>query len=78
MKLNATHEIWQNLTPENPTTLASGASLKTKCRHTLETWDKDLLVVQDLEVKLGVFVRWLPAHTEWKAAVILVGKCHDQ
>ena len=79
MKLNAAHEIWQNLTPENPTTLASRASLETKHHHTLETQDKDLLVVQDLEVKLGVIVRWLPAHTEWKAAAILVGKrCLDE
>jgi hypothetical protein len=78
VKLNAAHEIWQNLTSENPTTLASGASLKTKCHYALEIWDKNLLVVQDLEVKLGVIVRWLLAHMEWKAVAILVGKHHYQ
>jgi hypothetical protein len=78
VKLNAARQIWQNLTPENPTTHASGASLETKCCHALETRDKDLLVVQDLEVKLGVIVRWLPAHAEWKATAILVGKCRYQ
>jgi hypothetical protein len=45
-----------------------------KCHHALENRDKDLLVVQELEVKLGVVMRWLPAHAEWKAAAILVGK----
>ena len=55
--LNAARDIWQYLTPENPTALASGAPLETKRCHALENWDKDLLVVQDLEVKLGVIVR---------------------
>jgi hypothetical protein len=55
-----------------------GASLETKCCYALENQDKDLLVVQELEVKLGVIVRWLPAHAEWKTAVILVGKCRYQ
>ena len=32
-------------------------------------------MVQELEVKLGVVLRWLLTHAEWKAAVILVGMC---
>jgi hypothetical protein len=74
VKLDTAREIWQNLTPENPTAPASGASLETKRRHAIENRDKDLLVVQELEVKLDVVVRWLPAHAEWKKAAILVGK----
>ena len=78
VKLNAARDIWQNLTPENPTAPASSASFETKHCHALENWDKDLLVVQELEVKLGVILRWLLGHAEWKEAAILVGMCHYQ
>jgi hypothetical protein len=78
IKLNAAREVWQNLTPTNPTLSASAASLETKRRHTLENRDKDLLVVQDLEMKLGVTSRWLPDCQEWQMAAVMAGKCRYQ
>ena len=45
-----------------------------KRRHALENRDKDLLIVQQLEIKLGVDTRWLPADSQWRAAAIMVGK----
>lgn len=74
VKLNAARDLWQNLTPENPTPPASAGSLETKRRHALENRDKDLLVVQELELKLTVAVRWVPDCLEWKAAALMVGK----
>ena len=78
MNLNAAHETWQNLTPQNLTLSASAFSLETKCHHALENRDKDLLVIQELEVKLFLEVRWVPGCLEWKATLLLVGKCHYQ
>jgi hypothetical protein len=62
------------MTPENPTAPALSTSLETKRRHALENRDRDLLVVQDLEVMLGVVDRWVPESPEWKAAALMVGK----
>ena len=74
MKLNAGRDVWQILTPENPAGPASNTSLETKRRHALENRDRDLLVVQDLEVLLGVVDRWVPGCPEWKAAADMAGK----
>jgi hypothetical protein len=74
VKLNVGRDVWQILTPENPAAPASGNSLETKRRHALENRDRDLLVVQDLEVILGVVDRWIPESPEWKAAALMVGK----
>ncbi|KAF8518165.1 hypothetical protein BU17DRAFT_91300 [Hysterangium stoloniferum] len=78
VKLNAAHEVWQNPPPQNPTLSTSVAFLEMKHCHALENWDKDLVVVQELEVKLSFQVRWIPDHPEWKAAALLVGKRHYQ
>ena len=75
MKLNTARDIWQNLTSENPAAPGSGASLETKRRHALENRDRDLLVIQELEVILSIVVRWVPECSEWKAAALMVGKC---
>ena len=74
MKLNAGHDAWQILTPDNPAAPASSSSLETKRRHALENRDRDLLVVQELEVMLGVVNRWVPESPEWIAAALMVGK----
>ena len=73
-KLNANRDVWQILTPEHPAAPASGNSHETKHCHTLENRDKDLLVLQDLEVMLGIVDRWVPECPEWKAAALMVGK----
>jgi hypothetical protein len=43
-------------------------------RHAQEVEARDLLVVQNLELKLGIFTRWVPADDEWKQAAEMVGK----
>ena len=78
MKLNAGRDAWQILTPDNPAAPASSSSLETKRRHALENRDRDLLVVQELEVMLGVVNRWVPESPEWIAAALMVGKCRYQ
>jgi hypothetical protein len=35
-------------------------------------------VVQELEVKLGVIMRWLPDCQDWKTAAVMAGKCRYQ
>ncbi|KAF8181741.1 hypothetical protein K438DRAFT_2169043 [Mycena galopus ATCC 62051] len=37
-------------------------------RHAIEQRDRDLELVQDLELKLGVEVRWIPTSIEWMIA----------
>lgn len=74
VNLNAAHDVWHNLTPENPTPPRSVASLETKRQHALENRDKDLLVIQELEIKLGIDTRWKPEDLKWNAAAVMVGK----
>jgi hypothetical protein len=46
--------------------------LETACRHALENYEKDLKIVHDLEMKLGVDKRWQPEDIEWQNAARLV------
>ena len=53
-----------------PVTISSGIrdktwSIETERRHALEEYEKDLKVVQDLEKKLDVSVRWEPGSEDW-------------
>jgi hypothetical protein len=41
------------------------ASLETARRHAIEGYEKDLRIVQELEIKLGIQVRWVPGMPEW-------------
>lgn len=45
---------------------------ETARRHAIENYDKDLKVVQELEVKLGITRRWVPDDQEWRDAGRLV------
>ncbi|KAI6006788.1 hypothetical protein EDD15DRAFT_2139738, partial [Pisolithus albus] len=52
-------------------------------RHAMENFEKDLRMVQDLEVKLGITKRWVPEDEEWQTAGRLVTnrkyqRCLDQ
>ena len=38
-------------------------------RHAIEQRKRDLDHVEDLEIRLGVFVRWTPESPEWVAAI---------
>ncbi|KAG1793324.1 uncharacterized protein HD556DRAFT_1479424 [Suillus plorans] len=46
--------------------------LETARRHALENYEKDLKIVHDLEMKLGVDKRWQPEDIEWQNAGRLV------
>ncbi|KAI6114544.1 hypothetical protein F5141DRAFT_1188000 [Pisolithus sp. B1] len=45
---------------------------KTLCQHAQENYDKDLLVVQELEHKLNVLQHWTPEDKEWQHVGCLV------
>ena len=49
-------------------------SIETERRHALEVERKDLLVVHDLESKLGLSQRWTADDPQWKEAEIMAGK----
>jgi len=53
-------------------------SLETARRHTLERYEKDLKVAQDLEMRLGIVERWVPGCPEWERAGVLVSMQHYQ
>jgi hypothetical protein len=60
---------WMVLTPESITkTQDQTQSLETERRHAQEVEAKDLLVVQNLEVRMGVLRRWGPADEGWRQA----------
>ena len=42
--------------------------LETTQHHAQETYDKDLITVQEMEVKLGIASRWKPGDVEWQNA----------
>ena len=48
--------------------------LETARRHAQETYDKDLVVVQELELKLEIPSRWKPGDVEWQNAGRLVAQ----
>ena len=57
---------------------ASKWVLHLPCLRHCHALDKDLPVVQDLEVILCVVEQWAPGCPEWKAAALMVGKhCLD-
>ena len=42
------------------------------CRHTLENYKKDLHLVQDPEIRLGISQCWVPENPKWENAESLV------
>lgn len=72
--MSAAQKAWIDTTPEM---VSAGSrdktlSLETRRRHTLETRDRTLLVVQELEEKMGITHRWKIGSSEWRAAAKLV------
>ncbi|KAG2058969.1 hypothetical protein BDR06DRAFT_980317 [Suillus hirtellus] len=66
-------------TVATPNTVQFGArevaltnKIETARRHAIENHEKDLKVVQELEMKLGVTRRWVPEDQEWRDAGRLV------
>ncbi|KAJ7500260.1 hypothetical protein B0H11DRAFT_1714849 [Mycena galericulata] len=52
--------------------MAQSTASKVVRRHAAENLEKALVAVQELEVKMGVEVRWVPSCTEWDEAATLV------
>jgi len=48
--------------------------LETAQRHAQETYDKDLVMVQELELKLEIPSHWKPGDVEWQNAGCLVAQ----
>ncbi|KIM59696.1 hypothetical protein SCLCIDRAFT_27102 [Scleroderma citrinum Foug A] len=62
----ATQELGHNTT--------STTRLETARHHAQETYNKDLVAVQELEIKLDVTSRWKPGDVEWQNAGHLVAQ----
>ena len=74
-RLAAAVNAWEVLTPVTITnTRDFTQSRETERRHAQEVEAKDLLVVQSLEVKMGILRRWGPNDEEWKQAVVMVSR----
>ncbi|KIK22288.1 hypothetical protein PISMIDRAFT_11754 [Pisolithus microcarpus 441] len=81
---------WTVATPSSAATLsfvqkdiAVTTRKETMCRHAMENFKKDLKIVQDLEVRLGITKCWVPEDEEWQATGRLVAnskyqRCLDQ
>lgn len=59
---------WSNLTEANIGQRDMTASTETARRHALETQNRDLAAVQQLENKLNISQRWERGSLEWVAA----------
>jgi hypothetical protein len=65
-------QAWVNITPDPVPTRDMTQSRETLCRHALEAWDRNIQVVQDLEVKLNLTERWEPGCPKWLSTAKLV------
>ncbi|KAI6023100.1 hypothetical protein BKA83DRAFT_4493227 [Pisolithus microcarpus] len=69
-------DTWSVFEPVDATTYSDDTRVtwrnETLCRHAQENYDKDLLVVQELEHKLNISRRWVLEDKEWQNAGRLV------
>jgi hypothetical protein len=74
-RLSTAQSTWRVLTPNSITnTRDTTQSQETDRRHAQEVAARDLLMVQNLEVRMGILRRWGPSDNEWKEAATMVGK----
>jgi hypothetical protein len=74
-RLAAAENAWLVITPISiMNTRDTTQSQETERRHAQEVEAKDLLVVQNLELRMGIIRRWGPQDNEWKQASTMVGK----
>ncbi|KAI5990753.1 hypothetical protein EDD15DRAFT_2169952 [Pisolithus albus] len=91
VNLDASRDLaWTVATPSSTATstfvqkdITATTRKETMRRHALENFEKDLKIVQDIEIKLGVTKRWVPEDEEWQTAGHLVAnrkyqRCLDQ
>ncbi|KAF8156907.1 hypothetical protein B0H34DRAFT_783174 [Crassisporium funariophilum] len=73
--LTAAVNTWKILTPATITnTRDCTQSQERERQHAQEVLAKDLLTVQNLEIKMGIQLQWGPSNKEWKQAATMVGK----
>lgn len=69
-KLTAANIVWSRVV--TPATFGQADTqsrgVETARRHARETHDKDLRAVQQMEMEMGIVVRWVSDSLEWKAA----------
>lgn len=68
-KLDAIRSAWNNATSstfDGP--LNFSTKIETARRHALEHQDRDLKIVQDLEIKMNLSARWEVGGKEWEEA----------
>lgn len=73
-KLAEAVRVWAIITPESIAKRDFTRSKETDRRHALEDCDKTLAVVQDLERKLQIKIRWTPEHPKWEVTSEMVVK----
>jgi hypothetical protein len=74
-RLSTAESTWVVLTPASiMNTRDTTQSQETDRRHAQENAARDLLVVQNLEVRMGILCRWGPNDDEWKEAATMVGR----
>ncbi|KIK17789.1 hypothetical protein PISMIDRAFT_52478, partial [Pisolithus microcarpus 441] len=76
-RLRTILDTWNVFEPANATSYSGDTRVTlyspyTVRRHAQENYDKDLLVVQELERKLNISRRWVPEDKEWQNAGRLV------
>ncbi|KAI6027273.1 hypothetical protein BKA83DRAFT_4576942 [Pisolithus microcarpus] len=75
-RLRTILDTWNVFEPANATSYSGDTRVtrrnETVRRHAQENYDKDLLVVQELERKLNISQRWVPEDKEWQNAGRLV------
>ena len=68
--------VWSQATPQDLSSYTANIratrQTETARHHTLENYEKDIRLVQDLKNKLGISQRWVPGDPEWKNAEHLV------
>ena len=67
--------LWSQATPQDITcyniNMQGTRQAETTCRHTLENYEKNLHVVQELERKLEISW-WVPGDPKWENVACLV------
>ena len=67
---------WSQATPQDLSSymvnLQATRQTEMARRHALENYEKDLRLVQDLEIRLGISRRWVPGDPKWENAECLV------
>ncbi|KAI5994859.1 hypothetical protein EDC04DRAFT_2872559 [Pisolithus marmoratus] len=86
VNLDTSYDLaWTLATPSSATMalfiqkdISATMHTETMHHHAMENFEKDLKIVQDLEIKLSIMRCWVPEDEEWKIAGCLVTNCKYQ